>query len=313
MNTSDSERIATLLEQKGYKHSSTPDGADLVIISVCSVKQKPIDRIKNQIITLKRERKNSRVVLTGCILPQDKEMFKKLGAEIKDFNEIEDIMPKEAFIPITRGCNNFCTYCAVPYTKGREKHRSEEKILLEAKQLIKKGHKKIMLLGQNVNSYPDFTGLLKKVTAQKGDFTVEFMSNHPKDFSDELIEEMACNPKLENYVHLPYQSGDNEILKRMNRKYTRQHYLKLINKIKKAIPDVRITTDAIVGFPGETEEQFQHTVSVAKEVGFLQIYINKYSPRAGTPAANLKDNVTMEEKKRREKILRATIKKHVKK
>jgi len=308
MNESDSERIATLLERKGYKHSPKPAGADLIVITVCSVKQRPIDRIRNQVITLKRQKNKPEIILTGCILPKDKEMFKKLGVEIKDFEEIENIPPTEAFIPITRGCNNFCTYCAVPYTTGRERHHSVEKILSEVRELIKKDHKKIMLLGQNVNSYPDFVGLLKKITAIKGNFQIEFLSNHPKDLSDELIKEMASNPKIAKYIHLPYQSGDNEILKRMNRKYTRQKYLKLITKIKKAIPDIIITTDAIVGFPGETKKQFQHTLDVAKTVGFKQIYIGKYSPRPGTPAAKLPDNVPKEEKKRREKALRETIK-----
>lgn len=310
MNESDSERIATLLERKGYKRSKKPAGADLIVITVCSVRQKPIDRIKNQLIRLQRQKKKLKIVLTGCILPKDKQMFKKLGAEIKDFEGIENISPTQHFVPITRGCNNFCTYCAVPYTKGREQHRSVKKILSEVEQLIKKGHKKIILLGQNVNSYPNFVELLKKITALKGNFKIEFLTNHPKDFSDELIEEMASNPKIAKYIHLPYQAGDNEILKKMNRKYTRQEYLALIKRIKKAMPKVTIITDVIVGFPGETKKQFQHTLNVAKTVGFSQIYIGKYSPREGTPAAKLKDNVAMEEKKRREKALRKFIVKY---
>lgn len=307
INTSDSERIATLLEKKGYKRSTKPTTADLVVITSCSVRQKPIDKIKNQILTLKRSKKNPEVIITGCVLNTDKKMFKKMGAVMKNFKEIENIIPTENYIPITRGCDNFCTYCAVPYTRGRMRHRNANKIITEVASLIKKGHKEIILLGQNVNSYPNFVGLLRKITSLNGNFKIKFITNHPKDFSDELIQEMKNNPKIIKYIHLPYQAGDNTILKRMNRKYTRQHYLKLVDKIKKSIPNVEITTDVIVGFPGETKKQFQHTVNVAKAVGFKQIYIGKFSPRKGTPAAAMNDNVPQEEKKRREQVLRKAI------
>jgi len=307
MNTSDSERIATLLETKGYKKAVKSTTADLVVITSCSVRQKPIDKIKNQILTLNRQKKKPEIIVTGCVLDADKKIFKKMGAIVKNFKEIENITPTENYVPITRGCDNFCTYCAVPYTRGRIRHRSKTKIITEIKSLIKKGHKEIMLLGQNVNSYPDFVGLLRKVTSLSGNFKIKFITNHPKDFSDELIQEMANNPKIVKYIHLPYQAGDNTILKRMNRQYTRSYYLKLVSKIKKAMPNVDITTDVIVGFPGETKKQFQHTVDVAKTVGFKQIYIGKFSPRSGTPAALLRDNVPLEEKKRRERVLREAI------
>ena len=191
-----------------------------------------------------------------------------------------------------------------PYTRGREIYRSHVAINKEAQVLIKNGLEEITLIAQNVNSYPNFVGLLQKITSLPGDFKVKFLTNHPKDFSDRLIAEMAKNPKIIKYVHLPFQAGDNAILKKMNRHYTRADYLKLIAKIKKAMPMVVITTDIIVGFPGETEKQFAKTIGVMKKVGFKQAFVAKYSPRSGTAAHKLKDNVPLIEKQKREQILR---------
>ena len=210
----------------------------------------------------------------------------------------------KALVPISTGCNNFCAYCVVPYVRGKEKYRSQKAIIEEIKLLIKKGVKEITLLGQNVNSYPNFVGLLRKITSLPGNFKIKFITNHPKDFSDELINEVAQNPKIAKCLHLPLQAGDNTVLKKMNRRYTRQDYLKLVSKIKKTIPGVEITTDIIVGFPGETKKQFQKTIDVFKKVRFANAFIAKYSPRPGTAASRLKDNVSLAEKKRREQVLR---------
>jgi tRNA-2-methylthio-N6-dimethylallyladenosine synthase len=223
------------------------------------------------------------------------------------------------------GCDNFCTYCAVPYTRGREASRPEEDILAEVKGLVEKGYKEITLLGQNVNSYGinnkfqitnnkqkpngknqnsnDFVKLLEKIDAIPGDYWVRFYSNHPKDFSDELIDFLAQSKHFCHYIHLPLQSGDDEIIGKMNRHYTAKQYLDLVKRIRAKIPGVTLTTDIIVGFPGETEKQFQNTVKVLEKVGFDMIFISEYSPRSGTPAAKMEDDVPHQEKGRRKKYL----------
>ncbi len=299
MNHSDSERIAVVLENKGYKPSPTPGEADLVVINACSVREKPINKIKNLIARLPEKQ----IILTGCVLKKDKQIFSKLGIVIKQFEKIENIKPITGLVPIMRGCNNFCSYCAVPFTRGREKYRSQKAIITEVKHLSKKKTKEITLLGQNVNSYPSFVKLLQKLTALPGNFKITFITNHPKDFKDELIKEIASNPKIKKYVHLPFQAGDNAILKKMNRHYTRAQYLKLVDKIKKAIPNVEITTDVIVGFPGETKKQFEHTLDVIKKIKFSQVFIGKYSPRPGTASSRIKDSVPLETKKLREQTI----------
>ncbi len=305
MNRSDSERMAAVLENKGYKPAQDASQADLIVINICSVRQKAIDKVKNQITRLH----DKKIILTGCILEKDQKLFEKLGVEVKQFKGLAKIKPKTAFVPIMRGCNNFCSYCVVPYTRGRERYRSQKEIVCEVEHLLKKSVKEITLLGQNVNSYPNFVKLLQKITALSGKFKIKFITNHPKDFSDELIDEIARNNKIAKYVHLPIQSGDNEVLKKMKRNYTCEQYLALIKKIRAKIPEVEITTDIIVGFSGETEKQFQNTIALFKKIKFAQAYIAKYSPRAGTAAYKLKDNVPLEEKKRREQVLRSLINK----
>ncbi|MFH0739550.1 MAG: MiaB/RimO family radical SAM methylthiotransferase [bacterium] len=344
MNKSDSERIASVLENAGYKKSPTPRGAGLVIINMCSVRQDAVKRVYNLIPNLRQ----SKIIVTGCVLKADKEKLTPMVdyiLSIKDLTKWPRILrvlrgrpPKnlskepgrsapsrvgslaylktkpsyqtfpKAFVPISFGCNNFCSYCVVPYTRGQEMHRPEKEILDEIKQLAAKKYNHITILGENVNSYPNFVGLLQKITAIKGDFKMNFMAANPQNFSDELISEVAKNPKLEKYLHLPLQSGDNAILKKMKRPYTAGKYLKLIAKIKKQIPNVKIVTDIIVGFPGETKKAFNNTVNVFNKVGFYQAYIAKYSPRAGTAAFFLKDTVPPEEKSLREQILRKLLK-----
>jgi len=223
-----------------------------------------------------------------------------------------DITPKysnkfSATVPIMTGCNNFCSYCVVPYTRGREISRPAKEIICEIKNLVKNDYKEIWLLGQNVNSYKDgktnFPKLLKMVNNIPGNFTLCFITSHPKDFSDELIKTMKNCKKLSKRLNLPIQSGDDEILKKMNRPYTVAQYKTLVKKIRKAIPDISLSTDIIVGFCGETKKQFQNTVKTLKEIGFDMAFVNKYSPRAGTAAAKMEDNVPWAEKKRREKVL----------
>lgn len=312
MNISDAERVAAVLEQDGYKETADVNKADLIAIVMCSVRQSAVDRVYGIIEKLKD--KKVKTILTGCVLEKDKKVFSQkfdYVLNIKDFANF-DIMPKfsgedAAYIPITSGCNNFCSYCVVPYTRGREISFSAEQIVDQIKNKVKSGAKEIWLLGQNVNSYKDgkinFPKLLKMADAVKGNFKLNFTSSHPKDFSDELIAAMSDCQKLSMDLNLPIQSGDNEILKKMNRPYTVAKYKTLVKKIRKAMPNIRLSTDIIVGFPGETKTQFNNTVKTLKEIGYGVAFINKYSPRAGTAAAKMEDDVTWEEKKRREKIL----------
>ena len=209
----------------------------------------------------------------------------------------------KAFLPISYGCNNFCTYCVVPHVRGRERSRSYQDIMKDARELAAAGYKEIMLLGQNVNSYGNdfgetelFPKLLRDINDIPGDFLIRFMSSHPKDCSHALIDAMADCEKVENHLHLPVQSGSSEVLHRMNRRYTREHYLDIVKYARERIPDLAITSDIIVGFPGETHEQFLETVSIVEEVGYSSLYTFIYSPRVGTPGASMPDPVTRSEK-----------------
>ncbi|KPJ72589.1 hypothetical protein AMJ48_02990 [Parcubacteria bacterium DG_74_1] len=322
MNKSDSERIATELESKGYQSASKENEADLILVNMCSVRQSAVDRVFGLALKfnkLKTENPKLKTVLTGCILKQDKRKFRKIFDSIWSQRNYFNIIPEykykpTAYIPISNGCNNFCTYCVVPLTRGPLVCRSHQEILEEVKKAVVRGIKEIWLLGQNVNDYTspmesaiNFSQLLKLTNDVPGDFQVRFTSPNPKNFSDELIEVMAQSKRVAKYLHLPVQSGDNEILKKMNRPYTVEQYKDLIKKIREEIPDINLSTDVIVGFPGETEEQFGNTVKLFKRIKFNLAYIAKYSPRPGTAALRMKDNVPLEEKKRREKILREIV------
>ncbi len=217
-----------------------------------------------------------------------------------------------AWVSIMSGCNNFCTYCIVPHVRGRERSRKPEDVLSEVRSLIQKGYREITLLGQNVNSYCndlninyDFSDLLREIDAMDGDFTIRFMTSHPKDASEKLIETIATSRHISHHIHLPFQSGSNRILKMMNRKYTREDYLHLIAFAKEKIPDVVFTSDVIVGFPTETEEDFQDTVSLIREVEFDGLYTFIYSPRTGTPAAVMEGQISDEIKAERYQRLTA--------
>ena len=334
MNKSDSERVATVLEKKGYLPASKIDEADLIVVNMCSVRQSPVDRVYGLIPKFKQlKTKNSKLktVLTGCILKKDKNKFREIFDSIWVIKNYFNISPKcksksFAFVPISNGCNNFCTYCAVPFTRGPLVCRNHKEILKEVKNMVKKDFKEIWLLGQNVNDYHspinnliDFPKLLRMVNDIPGNFWVRFTSPHPKDFSDELIENMAKCEKVTPYLNLPVQSGDNEILKRMNRPYTVLQYKNLVKKIRTAFKkyrkalerEIAISTDIIVGFPEETKKQFENTVKLFKKIKFDMAYIAKYSPRPQTMAFKLKDDVSLKEKERRYKILTDILKKTV--
>jgi len=338
MNISDGERVSAVLERGGYKKTNNMFKADLVVIVMCSVRKSAVDRvygIVEKFNELKRKKPNLKTILTGCIIKKDRKTFlnlfdyvinikdikkipKILGSKknIKDNNYL-DIAPKysskfSASVPIMTGCNNFCSYCVVPYAREREISRSVKNIIAEIKDLIKKGYKEIWLLGQNVNSYKNgkinFPRLLKLVNNIPGNFWIRFTSSHPKDFNKEVIKAMADYNKVTHYLNLPIQSGDDKILKLMNRHYTVKDYKNKIKELRKKIPDICLSTDIIIGFPGETKKQFENTVKLFKDIKYDMAYINKYSPRFGTAASKLKDTVLWEEKKRREKILNETLK-----
>jgi len=239
----------------------------------------------------------------------------KTGQGWKNYLEVKPRYESKfsAVVPVMTGCNNFCSYCVVPYTRGREISRPAEDIVCEIKNLIKRGYKEIWLLGQNINSYKDgktnFPKLLKKINDIPGKFWIRFTSSHPKDFSDELIEAMARCGKATPYLNLPVQSGDNNVLKRMNRPYTIEQYKKMIEKVRERIPGITISTDIIVGFPGETEKEFQNSVKLFKEIKYDMAYISEYSSRSGTAAAKMEDNVSKPEKAKRKYALNETLKK----
>jgi len=340
MNISDAERIASVLESIKYKPALKMSEADLIVVTMCSVRQSAVDRIHGLIEKfrkLKTTNHKLQTILTGCIIKKDRIKFEKgfdYLVDIKDIKKIPeilnpslrakrnlgnylDITPKysskfSANVPIMTGCNNFCSYCVVPYARDREVSRPAKEVIAEVKNLVRNGYKEIWLLGQNVNSYKDgknnFSNLLKMVNKIPGEFWIRFTSSHPKDFNDEVINTMAIGGKITPYLNLPAQSGDNKVLKSMNRHYTIKDYKNKIEKLREKIPGIAISTDIIVGFPGETKKQFENTAKLFRDVKYDMAYINKYSPRIGTAAAKLNDNVLWEEKKRREKVLTEILK-----
>ncbi len=332
MNKADSERIAAGLEKKGYKVASDIKTANLVVVNMCSVRQTAVDRVfglGQKLSKLKCQKSlghsptgeaNVKAILTGCITKTDRKKFATGGVfdEIINKEKYPNCPPKYqnlplAYVPISNGCNNACTYCVVPATRGPLICRNYKLILKEVKDAISKGAEEIWLLGQNVNDYQykktNFAKLLKMANEIPGDFKFFFISPHPKNFSDELIKILAKCEKFGRRLNLPAQSGDNKILKAMNRPYTVEQYKKLVGKIRQAMPDINLSTDAIVGFPGETKSQFENTVKLFKEIDFDMAYIAKFSPRPGTAALKMKDDVPHQEKERRWKILNEIINK----
>lgn len=316
MNKSDSERIAVGLEEKGYKATLNINNADLILVNMCSVRQSAVDRVYGLVPKfqeLKTKKPKLKTILTGCILKKDKKKLKQnfeiIGKE--KYLECQSAKKKTiALVPISNGCNNFCSYCVVPYTRGRLVCLDHKKIMKEVQKAIRNGAKEIWLLGQNVNDYVSpsdqsvkFPDLVKKINEIPGNFQFFFTSPHPKNFSDELINLLAESEKFSRYLNLPVQSGDNTILKKMNRNYTAKQYRELVKKIRDKMPDINLSTDVIVGFPGETKKQFENTAKLFKDIKFNIAYIAKYSPRPNTASVKLKDNIPRAEKKRREKVL----------
>ncbi|KKR75754.1 MAG: (Dimethylallyl)adenosine tRNA methylthiotransferase MiaB [Candidatus Levybacteria bacterium GW2011_GWA2_40_8] len=334
-NVADSERIAAYLNEQGMKKTENIKKADWVVINTCMVRESAENRVYglvNNITKLKTysptSKSRSKIIITGCMAGMaisDKsgkllKLFKKKMPQVDEFLPIEEIgfayepartNREHALVPISNGCNNFCTYCVVPYTRGREVSRSFEEIINECQKLYKQGFKKVTLLGQNVNSYG--SDLIKsKIKNAKGNISNKNLkikvSSNPWDFSDELIKTIAQNPNITRTIHLPVQSGDDEILKRMNRWYTHNEYLQLVAKIKKHIAKIKFTTDIIVGFCGETKEQFENTFNLCKKVGFEKAYVAIYSNRPTTEASKrFKNNIPFAEKKRRWMVLEKLI------
>ncbi|MCX6759514.1 MAG: tRNA (adenosine(37)-N6)-dimethylallyltransferase MiaA [Candidatus Nealsonbacteria bacterium] len=360
MNKADSERIAVALERKGYKEAPKKDGADLILVNMCSVRQSAVDRVYgllHKFKTLKNKKPKLKTILTGCILKKDRQKFAKGFDQIlkfkdllkysptraatkgkeKDFSSLTKYREKSmAFVPISNGCNNFCSYCVVPFVRGPLVCRDHKEILKEVENAVKNGFKEIWLLGQNVNDYQsptraaakgeeedisssptnpkiNFAKLLKMTDDIPGDFKILFTSPHPSNFSDELIDTLVNCKKFGKYINLPVQSGDDKILRKMNRNYSVKEYKNLVKKIRAKITPVKLSTDAIVGFPGETKKQFRNTVKLFKKNKFDWAYISKYSPRSGTAAFKMKDSVPLIEKKKREKILREIIQQYAEK
>lgn len=331
MNEADSERIAGWYEQQGWQKTESMEQADEIIINSCSVRESAENRvfglINNLYKKLKTKDKRPKNILTGCMLRYPLRTLKEKLPQVDAFVKISEYIDNSQFArpersrrvirnsrthawaPITEGCNNFCSYCVVPYARGRERSRPFEEIVCEVSKLTRRGYKEITLLGQNVNSYgkdlrpkKSFSLLLTNLHKISGIKKISFMTSNPWDLTNDIIKAINL-PKVDRYLHLPVQSGDDEILKKMNRKYSAKDYLTLVKKIRKQIPDIQIGTDIIVGFPGETEKQFNNTVLLCRKVGFVKAYVARYSPRPGTAAFKIKDDVTPEEKRKRWRIL----------
>jgi len=326
MNKAESERLGSYLEQLGYEVTDTTAEADIIVLNSCVVRQSAEDRVVNKLSALrplKKLRPNLTLAVTGCLVNADtahlKERFPHVDYFFKpgeypqwlDKAEPEQTLPRcpapSTYVPIIQGCNNFCSFCIVPYRRGRERSRPDEEIVDEVKELVNRGTREVTLLGQNVDSYgrdlpdkPDLADLLSELNAIDGLLRIRFLTNHPKDMSPRLIEAVASLDKVCEQLNLPVQSGSNDILEAMNRGYTVEHYRQLIAEIRAKIPEVNLSTDVLVGFPSESEPQFQQTVDLLSELKFDTVHIACYSPRPGTFAArNLEDNVPPAEKRRR--------------
>lgn len=341
MNVADSERMAGLLRQIGYTLTDDFDAADLILINTCCVRSTAEDKVFGQIGRLKALKKQKPALIlgvAGCMAQKEGDnlikraphidfvlgtgqssevarVVRSLELERKHFVDVSNVsgdIPSEVFplrggqvstfVPIMYGCNNFCTYCIVPYVRGRERSRKPEEIFAEVRQAVAEGFKEITLLGQNVNSYSGgmtFAELIGAVDKISGVERLRFMTSHPKDLSDELIAAMAGGRHICEHIHLPVQYGNDKILKRMNRVYTVEKYLELVKKIRAALPSVSLTTDLIVGFPGETDDDLRETLDFIREVQFDAAFTFIYSKRSGTPAASFPAQVDDETKHRR--------------
>lgn len=356
LNENDSEKISGMATSMGYEFTDDINKANLYIINTCCVRENAEEKLFGKLGEVKKlkEKNNLIIAICGCMM-QEKHMQEKLKKsypyvdiifgthtlhkfpedvykiiierkKVKDIldidGEVYEGLPikrddkQRASVTIMYGCNNFCTYCIVPYVRGRERSRKPEDILNEIKSLAKEGYKEITLLGQNVNSYNGgddygFANLLEDVEKIDGIDIIKFISPHPKDFTDDVIDVIAKSKKISRLIHVPLQSGSSNILKKMNRKYTKEHYLELINKIRNKVPDVSFSTDIIVGFPEETEEDFEETLDVVRRVNFEQIFMFIYSRRKGTLADKMENQIPEEIKHKRFDRLKALFEKQV--
>ena len=344
MNVGDSEIVVSIMQQEGYRYTEVLEEADVVLINTCSIRDNAEQRIWGRLSEMRRIRKQKPsliIGIIGCMAERLKEDLTKgntgvdivagpdayrdlprlvrevdngstgVNVELSKEETYAEIAPVRldrngvsAFIAIMRGCNNYCSYCVVPYTRGIERSRDAETIIAEARTLFENGYREVTLLGQNVNSYRtgevDFPELLRRVAEISPLLRVRFATSHPKDISDKLLETMASMPNICKAIHLPAQSGSTEMLKRMNRKYTREWYLERVAAIRRYMPDCAITTDLIAGFAHETEEEHHETITLMQEVGYDFAYMFKYSERPGTFAQrNLGDDIPEDVKTRR--------------
>jgi len=326
MNKAESERLGGYLEQLGYQATSAASEADLIVLNSCVVRQSAENRVVNKLEalkSLKKMRPTQTLAVTGCLVNSQVDQLRKSFPHVDYFFKpgdypqwLEKPEPGQAlpqhplpstFVPIIQGCDNFCSYCIVPYRRGRERSRPIEEIVREVRQLVHHGAKEVTLLGQNVDSYghdlpdkPDLADLLYELNALDGLARIRFLTNHPKDMSSKLIEAIAKLDKVCEQISLPVQSGNNDILKAMRRGYTVEHYRQLITEIRSKIPGVALSTDVIVGFPSESNQQFEQTVSLLSELKFDTVHVAAYSPRPGTIAAReFEDNVPPAEKRER--------------
>ena len=346
-NEADSERIRGLLSESGYAITDSAEGADVVVMNTCAIREHAEQRVFGNLGALthtKRRHPRQKIFLCGCMAGQETvvERIKRSyphvdgvfsthhlwqfpqilhrvlfdgkrtyftqdepGSIAEGLPQIRDNTLK-AWVSIMYGCNNFCTYCIVPYVRGRERSRKSADILAEIRSLVENGTKDITLLGQNVNSYGkdldeglDFADLLNQIAAIPGDFLIRFMTSHPRDASQKLFDTMAASPKIAKQLHLPVQSGSSRVLRAMNRHYDREAYLEKVNYAKTVMPGLVLTSDIIVGFPGETPEEFEETLSLISQVQYDSLFTFIYSPRGGTPAATMEDPTPKEEKNKR--------------
>ncbi len=341
MNENDSERMSSLLEMMNFTVAPAADSADLIIINSCSVREKPVHKVHSEVgryRKMKEKNPNLRIGVGGCVGQQEKDQLLK-DIPVLDFvfgtdaiDELPGLVSQvystgdrwvaarfehqkpyhietlnrnpgvSTFINITKGCDNFCTFCVVPFTRGRERSRPYADLIRDIQGLTRRGVKEITLLGQNVNSYKsecgvNFAGLMKGICTETDIERIRYTTSHPKDFTEELMQVSAdYRNKICDYIHLPVQSGNTEVLARMNRGYSREDYIAKAKRIFEYLPGVSFSTDIIVGFPGETEEQFQDTLSLLDEVTYESIFAFKYSPRPFTKAARWEDQLSEEEK-----------------
>ncbi|MBX6754327.1 MAG: tRNA (N6-isopentenyl adenosine(37)-C2)-methylthiotransferase MiaB [Thermorudis peleae] len=343
MNEAESAKAAALLRQAGYVSALREEDADIVIVNTCVVRQQAEEKAAGHIgalARLKQRNPNVRIAVTGCMVtgqeeklsarfphvdlfygPSEFERLVEIAPELRDvdfdlaelphyYDEGTSDPEVTAFVPIIYGCNFVCSYCIVPYRRGRERSRPMADIVAEVERLAARGVREITLLGQTVNAYghdlpgqPDLADLLAAVHEVDGIERIRFLTSHPKYFSDKLIAAIRDLPKVCEHVNLPVQSGDNEVLRRMRRNYTVEYYRERIAKIREMVPDVTLSTDIIVGFPGETEEQFQHTYQLLEDIRFDKVHVAMYSPRPGTLSARWEDDVPRAEKRRRHQAI----------